>query len=910
METDVPNGEEMSEKAKSQCVPSFQPGKQARVPKTLKEINRWINWRLKNRDGQPTKTPWSCEYKEPISVKEPFYHLSFETAVSYCHTSSNPDFDRGIGFVLGGGIVGLDLDNCRSLDGTHVEQWALRIVWAFNTYTEVSPSGTGFKLFFRGQLPRDERGKTRNRYAFKDLPGEFEIYDCDRFFTVTGDRMSNLSHDVEDRQDVLDEFHRHYFGDPASWSASRTKAESSGGCPLPKDQLFERIKKSRSGEKFSKLMAGDASDYGDDYSRADYALASLLAFWVGPHPDQIQDIMLDSGLCDGREDKYNRDDYLPNTIERAIDNTNTFYDWSKPPAYEPFSFPVRRVGRHSMLINSGKDRGKDNSTKITETNQIQIVADEKNSDQSDTMDPEPEPEAELPEVVDVKDWTKPNTLPKKPYQYQRSTSGFAEMLIDRWGDRILYCHVRKWLVWDGRKWIEDTANVVESLALDTIRYGLDPSVANDLDDTPRGATGTRPSIREDWKSYLLKLEDQTLVEKIVKAARKLVPTCPAEFDKELTKLNCINGVLDLETLTLTPHNPSQRFCVVCPTPYDTEAVCPRFLKFLDQIFPDDPDTIKYVQEVFGYFATGLMTERILPLFFGTGANGKGVLTACFQNALGRDYCTAAPNSLMTDKPTNLDFDIAELKGRRLAILDETDKGEVLRCGIVKRLTSNNGDLRGAKKFQSSVTFTNTCKILILTNAKPRVPDTTNAIWSRLAPLEFKQTFYDPAKGEVGKFGYEIDKDLETKLALESPGILAWIARGAQRVIRQKGIKQSQAIVDTRKTYRKEQDVFLAFLEDIEAVGIPDMPVEEAIDKGFWVTIKRLYEAYDDWSSSTHKRVGFTELVSSHGYKILEQKKINGKNQRSVVIGIRLAADFTIDLSGRSAVEQTIGINLN
>lgn len=899
-------GDEMSQKEKSQRVPTFPEAKQKRVPQALKELRRWINWRLIDRDGKPTKTPWSCLSRESINVKVEIYYQTFDDAASYCTTGKNPDFDRGIGFVLGGGIVGLDLDNCRSLDGTHVEAWALKILYAFNTYTEVSPSGTGFKLFFKGKLPRDERGKTRNRYSFKDLPGEFEVYDSDRFFTVTGDRISGLSHEVEDRQDVLDDFHRHYFGDPSSWSASRNAAEAAGGCPIPIDQLFERIKRSRSGEKFTRLMTGDASDYGNDYSRADYALASLLAFWVGPHTDKIQEIMLDSGLGEGREDKYDRDDYLPNTIERAIDNTNTFYDWAKPPAYEPFSFPVRRVGRHSMLANSGKDREQNNSAKITDTTQIQIVEEGKDSEESDTV--ATESETTLPE--ESKDWTQPNPLPKKPYQYPRSTAGFAEMLIDRWGDRILFCSVRKWLVWDGRKWIEDTANVVELLALDTIRYGLDPSVSDDLDDTPRGNNGTRPSIREEWKSYLLKLEDQTRIEKIVKSARKLVPTCPTEFDAELTKLNCANGVLDLETLELEPHNPTQRFCSLCPTPYDAKAVCPRFVSFLDQIFPDDRETINYIQELFGYFVTGIMSERILPIFFGTGTNGKSVLTACFQTALGRDYCTVAPNSMMTDGQGNVDYDIAELKGKRLAILDETDKGAYLKCGLVKRLTSQSGDLRGAKKYQASMTFQNTCKILILTNSKPRVPEHTNAIWSRLAPLEFTQTFYDPDKGQVGKYGYEVDKNLEERLALESVGILGWIARGAQRVIRQKGIKQSQTIVETRKEYRKEQDVFAAFLEDIEAVGIPDMPVEEAIDKGFYVTVKRLFAEYDDWSSATHKRVGFTELVTAHGYTILDQKKIHGKNLRSVVIGIRLAADFTQDLSDQDHVSKTIGINLN
>ena len=100
----------------------------------------------------------------------------------------------GLGFLLGDGWAGVDLDKCRDPESGALTQWALDIVARFDSYTEISPSRTGLKIFVRGSLPEGTGGRRRKGFAaYKGCPdgpesGEIEVYSATRYFTVTGVR--------------------------------------------------------------------------------------------------------------------------------------------------------------------------------------------------------------------------------------------------------------------------------------------------------------------------------------------------------------------------------------------------------------------------------------------------------------------------------------------------------------------------------------------------------------------------------------------------------------------------------------------------------------------------------------------------------------------------------------------------
>ena len=241
----------------------------------------------------------------------------------------------------------------------------------------------------------------------------------------------------------------------------------------------------------------------------------------------------------------------------------------------------------------------------------------------------------------------PKQLPHMPFFYPKNDAGRARWLLDRWGDRILYCSsMRSWLYYDGTKWVKDTKKQVEKLAFDTIRSGLAESVLESLSDKPiKGKRDAeKPSPREEWVAYVRYCENQRPIKNMMEAAERSVPVEQSDFDKEPLLLNCVNGVVDLKSGELIKHSPEQRFLKVCKVSYDPTKKCPMFEAFLTKIFDGDEGVIKYIRSLFGYFCSGSVTERVLPIFYGSGANGKGVLINVIRRVLGGDFVTPCPTS--------------------------------------------------------------------------------------------------------------------------------------------------------------------------------------------------------------------------------------------------------------------------
>ncbi|WMT56519.1 phage NrS-1 polymerase family protein [Truepera radiovictrix] len=221
------------------------------------------------------KVPLDPKMMRSASVVDPDTWSSFDAACRREHSD-------GIGFVLTAddGIVGIDLDNC-IVDG-FVTTAAFKIVDHFNSYTEVSPSGTGLHIFIRANLNRAWKRTNGSRSV--------EIYGDRRYLTMTGDRapLSRLA--IHDRQDELNAFLAKY--DRAS-SPPRTIARTA---PQRDDEdVLQRAANARNGERFRKLWSGDTSAYGHDHNRADLALCNMLWYWSGDEA-QVDRLFRRSGL--------------------------------------------------------------------------------------------------------------------------------------------------------------------------------------------------------------------------------------------------------------------------------------------------------------------------------------------------------------------------------------------------------------------------------------------------------------------------------------------------------------------------------------------------------------------------------------------------------------------------------------
>jgi primase-polymerase (primpol)-like protein len=297
------------------------------IPETLREREQWVCWQEAERDGKPTKIPVTPGGGGFASSTEAQTWASFETALNYTETENA----NGVGFVFTDDdpIVGVDLDDCRDPETGDVDDAAQDIIARLDSYTEVSPSGTGYHVLITGELPDG-----RNRR------GSIELYDTARFFTVTGDHVERTPTRVARRQDALTAIHREYVQDTERDTVA--ESEQRGGVDdespttetadvdvdLEDEDLLEKARNASNGEKFERLWNGNTVGY-DSQSEADMALCCLLAFWTGGDRTQMEQLFRQSGLHREKWDEVHYADgstYGEKTIERAIATTSEFYD--------------------------------------------------------------------------------------------------------------------------------------------------------------------------------------------------------------------------------------------------------------------------------------------------------------------------------------------------------------------------------------------------------------------------------------------------------------------------------------------------------------------------------------------------------------------------------------------------------
>ena len=200
-----------------------------------------------------------------------------------------------------------------------------------------------------------------------------------------------------------------------------------------------------------------------------------------------------------------------------------------------------------------------------------------------------------------------------------------------------------------------------------------------------------------------------------------------------------------------------------------EAACPRWDKFMEEVFPDEA-VRRFVWKAVGYSVSRHTTEHHFMFLHGRGANGKSTFLEILSAALG-DYAGRAGSRLIyaTDHHGTPDDQIAELFGRRLIIASETAEGVRLQEGLLKDITGG-GSLRGCRKYEHGFSFKSTAKLWLAGNHKPAIRGTDDGIWRRVRLIPFERQFGPE----------ERDENLRSKLLAELPGIINWIVQGCLR----------------------------------------------------------------------------------------------------------------------------------
>ncbi len=261
------------------------PGPSSRgIPADLKEPRQFVCWRWVLRDGKWSKEPINPSYTgRRASVTNPLSWSTFDHAFAVC--GMHPHLD-GIGFVFteGDPYCGIDFDGCVD-DSGQIDPWAAAWIERLGGHAEFSPSLRGVHVIVRAKLA----GGGRNNRA-----RGVEIYDRQRFFTMTGFRMLDSGR-PQDAQDEVDALLSELYPPRDEEKVRRLSAPVLG---LTDDEVLEKARKAGNGRKFRKLHdEGDWAALGfPSQSEGDQAEMSLLLFWTGGDTDQVIRIFERSAL--------------------------------------------------------------------------------------------------------------------------------------------------------------------------------------------------------------------------------------------------------------------------------------------------------------------------------------------------------------------------------------------------------------------------------------------------------------------------------------------------------------------------------------------------------------------------------------------------------------------------------------
>ena len=283
---------------------------------------------------------------------------------------------------------------------------------------------------------------------------------------------------------------------------------------------------------------------------------------------------------------------------------------------------------------------------------------------------------------------------------------------------------------------------------------------------------------------------------------------PQELDTNSWLLNCLNGTLDLLTGELLPHQRDNLITKVAPVEYDPVAKCPVWDRFLSRIMGEDEDLIGFLQQMVGYSLTGDVSEQILFIGYGEGANGKSTFLNTLLGLLG-DYAMKATSDLLMrhqGHPTEK----ADLFGKRFVATIETEDGRRLSEVFVKEATGGD-PIRARRLHENFWQFNPTHTLFLATNHRPIIRGTDHAIWRRIRLIPFNVTIPDA----------KMDKHLIGKLRAEWPGILNWAVRGGL-LWQAKGLKTPDRVEAATGIYRREMDVLADFFEDRCELGFDNL----------------------------------------------------------------------------------------
>lgn len=443
----------------------------------------------------------------------------------------------------------------------------------------------------------------------------------------------------------------------------------------------------------------------------------------------------------------------------------------------------------------------------------------------------------------------------------RTESERADWIVERANGNIKYAPEIGWLVWNGQVWHENESAVFEFVRQANRLLWLDYEVARRENPLP-----------DEAKAFVWRMNGAFGIKNVLSMMQHhpQVRVHDIEvFDSHPELVSVANGTIDLRTGELYDHRKEDYITKLINVEYDPNAPRERWEQFLREVFPDDPENMaRYVKTLFGYALTGFNSEHIFPVFNGRGRNGKSVMIDVIKHIMG-PYAQGLLQDALDERSSNRDGEMAKMRGKRLAVLSETNDNATIDEAFVKRITGDSR-LPGRALYRASFEFRRQFLLLMVTNHKPDFRSQGESVWERVHLVEFKKFFSE----EEREYGLD-----ERLMHQEARGILAWLVEGAVEWTRN-GLFVPERVKLATADYKVSTDKLAEWLADRTVDG-----------SDYKVVASELWSDYNAYMKERELRPEYRSNKAF--FNTLEEKryeKVRGAKNKVYFLGLRLKTE--------------------
>lgn len=414
---------------------------------------------------------------------------------------------------------------------------------------------------------------------------------------------------------------------------------------------------------------------------------------------------------------------------------------------------------------------------------------------------------------------------------------------------------RLWYHFDNHRWsLSDSANEMRLAISEDLcrRYTakLTETVENfDLMQNGNGNNGSGAAPEEDDKKrkYIERLTDIVSYCKRTVWKNNIMREVAELFydDKFMETLDqnpyllcCNNGVVDFEHNTFRPGVPIDYISMSTGHDYipfeqvlaDTHGLAvanAEIEDFMHQLFPNN-ELYEYMWEHLAATLIGKNSNQTFNIYKGSGRNGKSKLVELMSKVLGvgsAGYKGSVPITLVTQKrPTigGTSSEVAQLFGKRYAVMQEPNKGDKLNEGVLKELTGGD-PLTARALFKDSITFNSQFKLVVCTNSDFEDTSNDDSFWRRIRMVDFEAKFLENPNTVANPhnntqfpladypYQFQLDAKLEEKFERWAP---VFLSKLVHKAFLTKGmVRDCAKVMESSNLYRLRQDHYARFAQE-------------------------------------------------------------------------------------------------